>query len=221
MPRGAQPGERRGGRPPGSKNKATLEREAQALLDRARIEEIDRLQAAGVPEATAAAATGGVKLMKDIAMDFARVFAGLAAFYQPWPKWIQDATTGAIRNANPNFNETKFKEYSLLATQTALGAAPYESPRLSAMMVGSAIVNEIEIIGGLPDDEDGGLNAGPTIDGTIEPQPGSEPGASSPGVAAAITDQSTGQPADVPPEAGGAVPTEGEAEGSTLRKAVG
>ena len=216
MPRGAKPGERRGGRPPGSKNKTTLEREAQSALDRARIDEVERLQAMGVTDVAAAAQTAGVKPMKQIAFDFARVFAGLAAFYQPYPKWIEDPETKTVRNANPNFNEAKFKEYAVLAKDTALGAAPYESPRLSAMMIGSAIVNEIEITGGLPDEEDGGLNAGPTID--HDP---AESGTGGPRLAGPVTDESAGRPADVPSETGGPVPPEGEAQDGPLRKAVG
>jgi len=199
------------GRKPGSKNKATIEREAQVAADRKRIEEIERLRATGASEVVAAAQTAGVKLMKDIAFDFAQLFAGLAAFYQPYPSWGRDAL-GKPVNANPNYDEAKFEKYATLATHVALGAAPYQSPRLSAVMVGAAVVTEIEMTGGLPDEEDGGLNAGPN----------SEDGdGGNPRLAASEPDQSAGVDADVSPEAGGTVSVQGEAEGGPLRKAMG
>lgn len=169
MTRGRKPGgPKTGGRKPGVKNRLTVEREAKARLDQERLREVDRLRAEGAKAEVAAAQTAGVKLMKEIAFDFARLFAGLAAFYQPYPQWSPQRDSAGnpvigkngrpvMINANPNFDEAKFREYAVLAKDTALGAASYESPKLSAVMVGSAVVNEIEIIGGLPDDQDGGF----------------------------------------------------------------
>jgi hypothetical protein len=158
-------GRKTGGRTAGSKNRVTVEREERVRLEiRAQIEaekraKDARLKAAGVEtlEDAKALASKEPKLMKEIAFDFARLFAGLATFYQPYPQWVRDPETGKIRNANPNFDEAKFKEYAVLAKDTALGAASYQSPKLSAVMVGSDVINEIIITGGLPDDQDGGL----------------------------------------------------------------
>lgn len=172
-------GRKTGGKVKGSKNKATLEREAQVRLERERLAEIERLEKeSGVSAQGAAAATAGKKLMKEIAFDFAAAFAGIAAFHQPWKTWheeIQRDGTKKKVNDNPHYNEAKFKEYGILAANLSIAAAPYQSPRLSAVMVGAAVVTEIEITGGLPDAEDGGLNPGPRqIEGTaeeVEPAP--------------------------------------------------
>lgn len=160
---------RYGGRTKGTKNKATIEREREAQLATEREKLLQEARAAGVKAEVVQAAASGRKLMKEIAFDFAQMFAGLAAFYQPYPAW-HAGPDGKPENDNPNFNEQKFKEYATLAKDTALGAAAYESPRLSAVMVGAAVVNEIEIVGGLPDAEDGGLNPEKTIEGEATEQ---------------------------------------------------
>lgn len=196
-----------GGRKPGSKNKATIEKERREKLFEDNQRERKRLEDAG--DAAAVVLSAGKipqrKLMKEIAFDLAHLFGGLAAFYQPFPGWRVDEN-GRHVNANPNFNEEKFVKYAVLAANTSLGAASYESPKLSAVMVASAVVTEIEIIGGLPDKEDGSF-AGPTIEGRP--------------AAAAISDQSAGVTPDVPSEADRPLPDAGEAEGGALRKAVG
>jgi hypothetical protein len=147
---GPPKGTRPAGRRKGSKNKATLEREARAAADLAKVAELERL-AAGAKDDVQRAAITGQRLMKDIAFDFASLFAGLAAYYQPWPDWVRDEN-GALRNANPNFNEAKFKEYGVLAKDTAIAAAAYQSPRYSAMVVGASVVTKVVIEGGMADD---------------------------------------------------------------------
>jgi hypothetical protein len=136
---GSKPGERRGGRQPGSKNKATIERERMAQLE---AEKAALLAAAekGKSEVLAAQASGK-KLMKDIGFELAQLFTAMAAYHQPHP-------TGG----NPNANEEKFLEYAKLAAQTAAQFAGYESPKLSAVMVGAAVVNHVKVEGGMPDD---------------------------------------------------------------------
>jgi hypothetical protein len=108
MPRGAKPGERRGGRLKGSKNKATIEREiiAEQTLARARME--------------------GKKLGKEILEEFMIVFAGRAAHYQPRPPELPP---------NPNADEAKFLAYARLATDCAKSLAPYQSPTFRAIAV--------------------------------------------------------------------------------------
>jgi hypothetical protein len=56
-----------------------------------------------------------------------------------------------------------FERWAVLAVQTAKDLAPYQSPKLSAVVVGSAAVTKIEVIGGLPDDQDGSFIASPAI----------------------------------------------------------
>lgn len=92
-----------------------------------------------------------MKLMKDIAFDFARLFARLAAHYQPWPSWV-DGPNGKPVNANPDFDEDKFKEYAVLAKDTAIAAAAYQSPRLAAAVVATTMVTRVVVEGGMPDD---------------------------------------------------------------------
>ena len=107
------------------------------------------------------AVASGRKLMKEIGFDLAHQFAGLAEFFRP--QWSVDPATGRMVNANPNFDEAKFRQYAELAATTARDFAAYESPKLSAVMVGSAAVTKIEIIGGIPDDQDGNLIDAPAV----------------------------------------------------------
>ncbi len=162
------------GKKRGSKNKTTLEREALARAQMAAEIEADkraaadRLAAAGVASPEAAreiVERTPEKLMKEIAFDFARLFAGMAAFYQPYPQW-SPGPDGRMRNANPNFDEAKFREYAVLAKDTALGAAAYQSPKLSAVMVGQQIVNHVTVDGGMPDEFE------PPAPGDVQFQPG-------------------------------------------------
>jgi hypothetical protein len=161
-------GKKTGGKRKGSKNKATLEREAKARAELAAAisaeskAAADRLVATGMVTPQAAQEIVDrtpQKLMKDIAFDFARLFAGLAAFYQPYPNWTRDPTSGKLVNGNPNYDAALFKEYAVLAKDTALGAASYESPKLSAVMVGQQIVNEVVVTGGMPDEFSAPINA--------------------------------------------------------------
>ncbi len=123
------PGRKTGGKVKGSKNKATLEREEAARIERERVAELERMAAQGATELDKAKLQGK-KPMKQIVFDLADLFAGLAAYYQPVP-----AADGTL-TGNPRFNEEKFKEYAVLARDTALGAAAYQSPKLAAVAVG-------------------------------------------------------------------------------------
>jgi hypothetical protein len=167
---GPPKGTRPAGRAKGTKNLATVEREAKIKLEQERLALLEKMAKEGA-NAVDVAQLQGKKLMKEIAFDFAGLFAGLAAFYQPYPTWTRDAA-GKVVNANPNFNEQKFLVYAKLATETALGAAAYESPKLAAVMIQQNMVNEIEVTGGLPDAQDGGL--------VVEDQSAAEPAAESP-----------------------------------------
>lgn len=202
----------RGGRKKGSRNKTTIERERAAAVATEREKLLKEVRAGEAKDEVIQAVAAGKKMMKEIAFDFAQLFAGIAAFHQPYPSWHPATIDGkaVMVNDNPNFNEAKFKEYAKLAVDTALGAAGYESPKLSAVMVGSAIVTEIEITGGLPDSEDGGLNASTDA-------PGDAPGLPD----ATDADQGERGHPDAPPDAGGAVPAQGQAQGGPVRKAVG
>jgi hypothetical protein len=73
------------------------------------------------------------------------------------PQWKLDPVTGRTVNTNPNFDEAKFQRCAESAATTARDFAAYESPKLSAVMVGSPVMTKIEIIGGIPDDQDGNL----------------------------------------------------------------
>jgi len=218
------PGRKTGGRTKGTRNKATVERDAQAALVQERLAEIARLEAAGVNAVEAAKQTTGSKLMKDVAVDFAKLFTNIAAHYQPYPGWrplidgdraspnfgkpVMNPRTGqpVLVNDNPNFDEAKFKEWSALALQAALGAAPYQSPRFSAMMIGATVVQQIEVVGGLPDDEGEIIDARPN-----EPDRLAGPGA----------DQGPGSNPAVSPGPGAAVEDAGEVQSGPLRKTLG
>jgi hypothetical protein len=121
MPRGAMPGERRGGRKKGKLNKATLER--AALAERIMAEQ------KGKP---------GRKLGKELLEDFAVMFAGLAASFQPAP--IRAASAGQpqppltsedMEAWAKSYKEPLFEKYAKLAAKCANDFADFQSPRLS------------------------------------------------------------------------------------------
>lgn len=53
------------------------------------------------------------------------------------------------------------------AHEAAVAAAPYHHARLSALMVGSAVVTKIEVTGGMPDEFAAPAVEGPILPGTI------------------------------------------------------
>src|ERR1700682_6553602 len=148
MPRGGrQPG---AGRPLGRKNQSTIEREAKARLEFERLEHATKAEEAVSGMVIARAA--GAKLAKEVLDDFMRLFAGMASLHQPLQPGVE-ASPG--QEPDPS----KFREWATLAVDAAKALAPYQSPRFSAVMVGQAIVNEVEVVGGLPNEQDGGLIA--------------------------------------------------------------
>jgi hypothetical protein len=152
-------GHKTGGRGPGTPNKRTVwkkKKEAARLartaaLEAARImgevpeapKEQDAIKAA---EVIAEARTSGVKPPDEVLEDFLRLFTGMAAIYQPLPPGVKDAPAGR----EPS--EEKFRWAAAMATQTAKDLLPYRKPRLSAVMVGAAIVSDVTVKGGMPDE---------------------------------------------------------------------
>jgi len=111
MPNGVRPGERRGGRKKGTPNKATRER---VLLAKRILEEQK-----GRP---------GRKLAREVLDDFMHLFLGMAAQHQPLP-------IGMAAGPGQQPNEPKFLEFAKLAIDTAAQLAPYQSPKLKAVLV--------------------------------------------------------------------------------------
>lgn len=137
----------KGGRPKGSRNKKVLEREERARLDALQLEKFREIEgdASAAARMVQRAERTGIKLAKDVLNDFMQLFAGMAAVYQPLPPGVE-----VPPGRQPN--ESKFREYAVLAKETAAALAPFQSPRYSAVMVGATIVNKIEVSGGMPDD---------------------------------------------------------------------
>ncbi len=211
-PKGTGKGVHVGGRKKGTPNRATLERDRKAELDRQRLAELEAAAARGASAIEVAGITGR-KLMKETGFELVQLTAGLVAYYQPWPQWIM-GPDGKIKNANPNFDEAKFDKYLVLAMNGARDFAAYESPKLAAVMLAQGLVGEIQIIGGLPDEEDGGLKDAP--DGytgvTIEVVAVElKPGASGAGATAAGAQQGAGDGPMAPQGAGPAIPDPGKA----------
>lgn len=219
-----QPKKKRGGRKVGQKNKKTLERERAAQLEQERRLAIAKAEAMASPaEAEVArAAAQGKKLMKDIGIDFTMMFAGLAAFYQPLPAWnvAVDAAGQPLKdkrgvpilvNANPNYDEGKFVRYGTLAMGGARDFAAYESPKLAAVLLEQALVREILITGGLPDEQDGGLidAAGNTHTIELGAHEYAEPGAGGIGHPAGGDGQGANSTADAAQGASGDLPGPG------------
>jgi len=103
-------GQKTGGRKPGSRNKAVIERERVAAEIAART--------------VADAKVSGRKLAKEQLDDFMTLFAGMAAHHQPIPGWKEGDPVPAGRNPD----EAKFKEYAMLTIDCARILAPYQSP---------------------------------------------------------------------------------------------
>lgn len=120
MPRGAKPGERRGGGiKKGQKQKRTLER--AALAERVLAE------AAGKP---------GRKLGRELIEEFAVMFAGLAAAFQPHPS-VQGAplSQADMEVWAKSYKEPLFEKYAKLAAKCANDFADFQSPRMSRVQV--------------------------------------------------------------------------------------
>ena len=122
MPRGAKPGERRGGRGKGTLNKATLE-----SLERERIRSQIDVATAGAERTITQAQAIGRKLAKDRLEELTEIFIGAAAYFQP--------RSSAIGEANQNADWDKFEKWGRLAMDCASKLAPYQSPTFRAIMV--------------------------------------------------------------------------------------
>lgn len=119
MPRGAKPGERRGGRAKGTSNKATIEK--AALAERI-------LQEAGPKP--------GRKLGRELLEDFAVMFAGLAAQFQPTPIVPGGPMTPSDVEAwAKSYKEPLFEKYAKLAAKCANDFADFQSPRMGTVQV--------------------------------------------------------------------------------------
>jgi hypothetical protein len=114
MPRGAMPGERRGGRTKGQPNKATIEK--SIVAERVMQE----------------AAMSGRKLGKEMIEEFAVMFGGLAAAVQP----VGTGPAGQVTKLDIDKwlgtkLETAFERYSKLALKAATELADFQSPRFA------------------------------------------------------------------------------------------
>lgn len=107
MPRGAKPGERRGGRAKNTPNKATVEK--QIIAERVMAE----------------AAMVGRKLGKEQLEEFMVLFAGLAATFQP------ETTDGkSVEVWAKSTKEPMFEKYAKLSCACAEKLAEYQSPKM-------------------------------------------------------------------------------------------
>ena len=118
----------------------------------------------------------GKRLAKEVLDDFMHIFAETATRFRELGDWAG------------------FERWALHSVDCARALAPYQSPRLSAVMVGAAVVTEIEVTGGLPDEEDGGLHAAEDVSSDGSRLVGSK------------RSEGNGQPADVPSNSGPGVP---------------
>lgn len=123
MPRGAKPGERRGGRVKGIPNRTTIER-----LEKERIAN-QLLEAARAETKLEHARGRGNKLAKDVIEDFMNLFAGIATTCQPYPP---------NQPQNPNYDPDRFEKYARMTVEAARELAKYQSPQFRAIVVAPA-----------------------------------------------------------------------------------
>jgi hypothetical protein len=127
----------------GSKNKATIEREEQARIDRA---EREARAVADLP--------GGVrrKLAKERLEELADVAAGQASHYQNGGWRAAQREDGTIErvNNNPNYHEDSYRFWFRAYQSICESVAQYQSPKLSAVAVGQVTKLVVVVKGGLP-----------------------------------------------------------------------
>jgi hypothetical protein len=114
MARGSNPGERRGGRPKGGKNKATLERAviAERIMNETQMT--------------------GRKLGKEVIEEFMNMFGGIAAAFQPQPAAQgQPLTPQDMKRWGASADEPLFEKYAKLALKAANDLADFQSPKFA------------------------------------------------------------------------------------------
>jgi hypothetical protein len=112
MPRGAKPGERRGGREKGVRNKATIEKAIVA------------------ERVVAEAQMHGKKLGKETMQEYMELFTGLAASFQP-----TSTDPASIEVWAKSTKEPFFEKYAKLACACAEKLAQYQSPKIAPVQV--------------------------------------------------------------------------------------
>jgi len=106
MPRGARPGERRGGRAKGTPNKATVEK--LAIAERVRNK----------------SRRAGKKLAIEVLEEIMEAFYDRFIYYQP--------AFGSMA-PNPNQDAKLFRKYARLTVAAAKALLPYQSPKFRAI----------------------------------------------------------------------------------------
>lgn len=122
-------GRGRRGRPPGSPNKATIEKQ--------------RIAAEIASRTVADAKAQNRKLAKEHLQEFLPVLAGMAAYHQP--------TFPGMPQQNPNGSVSEFMRYFDLFLSTARTLAPYESATfravdLRAILPSSQDANPVDVL---------------------------------------------------------------------------
>jgi hypothetical protein len=148
---GPPKGTRVGGKKRGSKNKRTLAREAAAARELELLRQAEEARRAALAEEVAKATGKAPVSGKEALIQLVSAYMGLTAFYQPVQPMVRGAD-GKITCANPNYDEERFRYYSAMAKETAIGLAPFQHPRYSAVVVGASVVTKVEVTGGMPDD---------------------------------------------------------------------
>jgi hypothetical protein len=120
MPRGSAPGERRGGRAKGTKNRTTVERELIAA-------EVARRQ-------TSRAREQGHELAVEVMERYMREFEDGAAHFRP----VAEEEVAAGKKPNPNGDWAKYGEWAERVVACAKELAKYQSPQLRAIAIAPA-----------------------------------------------------------------------------------
>jgi hypothetical protein len=116
----------RGGRRPNSGRKKGKTGPNKATIERAALAERIIAEAAGKP---------GRKLGRELVEEFAVMFAGLAAMFQPTSAMGGPLTATDVEAWAKSYREPLFEKYAKLAARCANDFADFQSPRMSRVQV--------------------------------------------------------------------------------------
>lgn len=145
--RGAKPGEYRGGRSTGTKNKRTITREM--VIEALKSPDFKEVIGEVLQDGPLKPETPARRKAIDILSEFLPAVLMHAVRYH---NQLVELIKGGAQQKLIDEIEAKLIRATDLLYMAGGRVAPYESPRFSAVLVGAAVVNRITVEGGMPED---------------------------------------------------------------------